>query len=194
MLMCAARPRGSRTTRRTAGTISRICSLTRCCSSGCTTAPMTAAPGCRSTPPSITRGLPARHREKASRCAPWYSFRRLTDSVFLTGRLAPSTLGARRRTAKTSLHSCGRRPAPLSVTPADGSGLWPARAQAPAGAYRWDRSRPSPTEQVPGERLREDKWRADSAGWAPPGTLPPSLQGVEPHRAAGHHLVLHLGG
>ena len=49
--MCAARPRGSRTTQRTAGTISRTCSLTRCCSSGCMTAPMTVAHGCLSTPP-----------------------------------------------------------------------------------------------------------------------------------------------
>jgi hypothetical protein len=51
------------------------------------------------TPPSTTRCLPTRRRGKASRCARWYSFRRLPDSVLFTGRLVPSAFGARRRTS-----------------------------------------------------------------------------------------------
>jgi len=52
-------------------------------------------------------------------------------------------------------HRCCERSPSLPATPAHGSGLWPARGQAPAGAYGWNRSRPSP--------------RNKSVGWRPTG-------------------------
>src|SRR6516164_6019166 len=50
-----------------------------------------------------------RRRGKASRCAPWFSFRRLTEAALPTGRLALNAFGARRPASKhTTKGTLGR--------------------------------------------------------------------------------------